>query len=150
MVRWDSIRQDLHSRMRQTDAEVGWRWTCGGIECQAIGSYKTDAASRAKLYGWRRSEVISSAESINGIHSPLSCGDIFRRLGPPKHYVLLRQGCDLMVRNKTGFRVAKEAIFGSIEIDDKRLEKDETVNDIRFFELATVITQPDELDGRGV
>lgn len=98
-----------------------------------VASYNPDGASRGKLYALRRAEVVSSAESINTIHSPLSCGDIFQRLGrAPRYYILLRQGCDLMVRDKTGRRNAKEAIFAPIEVDEKPLEKDEISEPFEF------------------
>ncbi|WP_199610018.1 hypothetical protein [Flocculibacter collagenilyticus] len=51
--------------------------------------------------------------SINIIHSPLSCGDVFsfREGEDEKQYILIDQLCDLNVRGSTGDRNAKEVLL---------------------------------------
>jgi hypothetical protein len=72
--------------------------------------------------------------SINIIHSPLSCGDVFSFTHEEcvKHYILIDQLCDLNVRGKTGERNTKEVLLIPFEVkkrsaaefrDDQNLDK---------------------------
>lgn len=72
--------------------------------------------------------------SINMIHSPLSCGDVFdfTEGDVVKKYILIDQLCDLNVRGSTGVRIAKEVLLVPFEVkkrspadfrDDQNLDK---------------------------
>ena len=63
------------------------------------------------LKTWRKREIIDPPEVINLIHSPLSCGDIFKNTVNNKLYVLITQPCDLIVRGLDGHRSAMEGFF---------------------------------------
>jgi hypothetical protein len=91
-----------------------------------VGKLNPDPASKVSLHKWRKAEVVTDESLINRVNSPLSCGDVFQKKDSSKHYVLLRQPCDLMVRGGEGkTRTATEAVFSLIEIDQPTLkEKD--------------------------
>ncbi|MCI2282365.1 hypothetical protein L3081_01840 [Colwellia sp. MSW7] len=72
--------------------------------------------------------------SINMIHSPLSCGDVFdfTEGDVVKKYILIDRLCDLNVRGSTGVRIAKEVLLVPFEVkkrspadfrDDQNLDK---------------------------
>jgi hypothetical protein len=72
--------------------------------------------------------------SINIMHSPLSCGDVFNFTQGEvvKQYILIDQLCDLNVRGSTGERIAKEVLLVPFEVkkrspaefrDDQNLDK---------------------------
>ena len=52
-----------------------------------------------QVYQIQRAELFDVAELLNPAHQPLDLGDIFR-VGDGRHYILLAQPCDLMIRSK--------------------------------------------------
>ncbi len=101
-----------------------------GIGKTATTLSASQTASRLKLQQWRRSEILTDGALINGIHSPIACGDVFEKSGSSKAFVLLRQPCDLSTRSD-GTRKAKEGIWVQISKD----RPPNKVNDASLFRL---------------
>lgn len=53
-----------------------------------------------QVYRIRRSELFDTEQLLNPAHLPIELGDIFK-VGPSKHFILLAQPCDLMIRSKS-------------------------------------------------
>ena len=66
---------------------------------RALGNQGQSAAALRM----QRYEIYDASEELNGWHTPIGLGDIFRVDAEGKDYILLAQGCDLMVRSR-GFR----------------------------------------------
>jgi hypothetical protein len=62
------------------------------------------------LRQWRRDEVFDAGSRLNALRSPLACGDVFKKDGGNRYYILLGQPCDLVVRFN-GSRAAREALL---------------------------------------
>lgn len=87
------------------------------------------AADASLLTRWRRDEVFDAGETLNALRAPLACGDVFRKNGSQKYFVLLGQPCDLMVR-PNGQRAAREAVLVKLA-----MAYTPTGSEGRFFEV---------------
>lgn len=67
---------------------------------------KTDG----RLITWRTAELFDDGDLVNGLHSPLECGDIFEKENGGR-FVLVCAPCDLMVRGTDAKRQANEGVF---------------------------------------
>src|SRR5207249_3577690 len=47
---------------------------------------------------WREREIFEDGAGLNGLHSPLACGDVFE-CERKERCILLAQPCDLMIRD---------------------------------------------------
>ncbi|MCK2069271.1 hypothetical protein [Aeromonas caviae] len=107
----------------------------------------------------RESEIWTSSHTINMIHAPLRCGDTFiiqSEGTPEKHYVLLEQSCDLIVRDNGGrklneavlvpfdlVKITKGVITSPGEYKDEKLD---TINSLsKYYTLATPGTSTDTI-----
>jgi len=63
---------------------------------------------------WRKNEVFEDGTGLNAVHSPLVCGDIFEFDKDKTRYILIGQGCDLVMR-KEGTRRASLAFLMAID-----------------------------------
>jgi hypothetical protein len=92
-----------------------------------VSHIPTDTAFKPPSSTWKiqQEELYESGEHLNKYHLPLELGDIFAKTGKDsnKHYILLAQPCDLMVR-KNGKRQP----------------------DIQYVPLAEVVPLPPEKD----
>lgn len=115
-----------------------------------VGPLHSDAASKAQLFQWRRAEVLTGGDLINRAHSPLSCGDVFQKIGTTRYFVLLRQPCDLMVRGAGDgpIRKAKEAIWAQLKVDQPTLEVNEGGVPMRSDRAATFRLEGAGLNGK--
>ena len=88
----------------------------------------------------RAREMFFEGTGLNKLHSPLSCGDVFKAESGER-YVLLAQPCDLMVR-KDGERKAEVGFLTLMsESNDSDAEEDEerkAIPDYRFYDLKDV------------
>jgi hypothetical protein len=69
---------------------------------RGVSHIPTDSEATPKPSAWKlqQQEMYEPGNHINTLHLPLEIGDIFVKSGsdPQKHYILLGQPCDLMVR----------------------------------------------------
>jgi hypothetical protein len=89
----------------------------GPIICENEKAYiENSMMTSSHFISLRHNEMFDL--SINIIHSPLSCGDVFNfTLGDVvKQYILIDQPCDLSVRGDSGERIAKEVLLVPFEV----------------------------------
>ena len=70
-----------------------------------------------RVYQAAVSELYDGGQFLNSTHQPLEVGDIFE-VGSGKHYILLGQPCDLMVRSD-GMRVARTTTLVRVQVSAK-------------------------------
>lgn len=77
----------------------------------SIGFHKSSPTQTA--IDIRKSELYDESEIINKYHLPIELGDIFEITikAQKRHFILLAQPCDLMIREKSGKRTANEGVI---------------------------------------
>jgi hypothetical protein len=93
---------------------------------------------KSLLSAWRNDEVFDSGDRINSSHSPLSCGDVFRKPGSNAVYVMLGPPCDLAVR-KDGTRNLDEAFLVQAKRVSQSAEASKEMNPQRFFKVPSIL-----------
>ena len=85
----------------------------------------------------QRWEIYDAGNELNVFHAPIDLGDVFELGLSGKHYILLAQPCDLMVR-KHGMRNHEDNKFGRtaalVELVLGTAEKRESWGELPFFE----------------
>ena len=88
----------------------------------------------------QRFEIYDSDDELNRFHIPVGIGDVFRLSSNERHYILLAQPCDLMVR-KDGMRSYEDKKFGRmaavVELVFGCAEKPENWGELPFYEEET-------------
>lgn len=81
-----------------------------GVEELAASSEEFSETLRA----WRRDELFDPAERVNSANAPIRCGDIFKKDGGGKYFLLLAQPCDIALR-PDGTRKSEQAFFVEVK-----------------------------------
>ena len=85
----------------------------------------------------QRFEIYDPGDDLNRFHAPIDVGDIFRFNSNGRHYILLAQSCDLMVR-KNGVRSYEDRRLGRmaavVELVIGRADKRESWGELPFYE----------------
>ena len=88
----------------------------------------------------QRFEIYDPGDELNRFHTPIDLGDIFRFDSNERHYILLAQPCDLMVR-KRGLRNYEDNSLGRmaavVELVFGEAEKRESWGELPFYEEET-------------
>ena len=88
----------------------------------------------------QRFEIYDAGNELNVFHAPIDLGDIFEFGLSEKHYILLAQPCDLIVR-KNGMRNHEDNRFGRtaalVELVLGTVEKRESWGQLPFYEEKT-------------
>jgi hypothetical protein len=71
---------------------------CTGL--RSVSHIPTDSRFKPPSSTWKlqNAELYENADYLNRNHLPLELGDIFKKIKGRKHYILLAQPCDLMLR----------------------------------------------------
>ena len=88
----------------------------------------------------QRFEIYDAGDELNPFHTPIDLGDIFQFNSNGRHYILLAQPCDLMVR-KDGMRNYEDNRFGRtaamVELVFDAAEKRGNWGELPFYEEET-------------
>jgi hypothetical protein len=99
---------------------------------RAISNIPTDSPGKPKPSTWKlqQRDMYESGEHINRLHLPIEIGDVFSKTdgNATKHYILLGQPCDLMVR-PNGERRPKvtHVLLGEVQAVEKPSRYDEII-----------------------
>lgn len=94
---------------------------------------QTNIQPASSTWKIQKNELYESAEYLNKNHLPLELGDIFAKVNADskKHYILLAQPCDLMVR-KNGHRQPEVAHIPLVEVAPSS-ESPHYAEEMRYF-----------------
>jgi hypothetical protein len=99
---------------------------------RSVSNIPTDSPRKQKLSTWKlqQRDMFESGEHINRLHLPIEIGDVFAKTdgNAAKHFILLGQPCDLMVR-PNGERRPKvnQVLLGEIQVVETPSRYDEII-----------------------
>lgn len=117
------LRMEVTKRIRGTDKVRKL-----AEQVRTVSQFNTDPLVKTSHTSWKlqQHEMYDSGEYINKLHLPLELGDVFVKRGKTggrdKHYAVIAQPCDLMVRGtgKRGGRCAEEVVLCEIEFQQPK------------------------------
>ena len=121
------MRREARSRLlgdRDIPGAIAAARSVSAAPEEIVKALKPDSDSNESLR-MQRFEIYDPGDELNRFHTPIDLGDIFRCDSNGRHYILLAQPCDLMVRkggmrsyedNRLGHLAAVvELVFGAAE-----------------------------------